>query len=103
MKIFKSHYIITRVVGSLIQQDNIIKTRKCCLGNNRNNLHLKHVSQGWNTQSEIDLGKYYRVWCEIIPSQNDYIKLYRCTTKIILKTTAHRINVPKEDMNVAQI
>ena len=25
--------------------------------------------------SEIDLGKYYRVWCEIVPGHNEYSKL----------------------------
>ena len=34
------------------------------LNNNTNNLYLKHVRQGWKTQVEIDVYKYYSVWCE---------------------------------------
>ena len=41
------------------------------------------MRQGWKTQTEIDLGKYYRAWCEILPGHNDYTKLYKSTTKVI--------------------
>ena len=54
-----------------------------CLINNKNHSHLKNVHQGWNTQAEIDLGKYYRVWCVVVPSQYDNSKFYICTTKSI--------------------
>ena len=61
-----------------------------CLINNKNHSHLKNVHQGWNTQAEIDLGKYYRVWCVVVPSQYDNSKFYICTTKTNL-IIAHRI------------
>ena len=53
--------------------------------------------------AEIDLVKYYRVWCEIIPSQNNYNKLYICTTKNIEKLTPHRKYVGLTYMYVTQI
>ena len=54
-----------------------------CLRNNGDYLSLKHVCQGWNTRVEIEVGKYYRVWYEIVPSKNNYSKFYRFTAKSI--------------------
>ena len=36
--------------------NNLLKTLMLCLSNIGNNSHLKHVSQGWNTRSEMDQG-----------------------------------------------
>ena len=55
----------------------------------------RHIRQDWKTQSEYDLGKYYKVWCEIIPSWDNYRKFYRDTTKNI-----ENFNGSKKDMLV---
>ena len=53
--------------------------------------------------TKIGIGKYYRVWCEIVPIQNNYFKLYWCTTKRIKTWTTHKRGVGIADMYVIKI
>ena len=51
------------------------------IGRDVNVLNLKQLIPGLKAQVKNYIGKYYRVWCENLTSQNDYSKLYGCTTK----------------------
>ena len=52
------------------------------------------------TPSGNNIDTYYRVWLRIVPIQNDCIKFYICTTKIIEKLTARIIYVRMSDIYV---
>ena len=48
------------------------------------------VCPSQNTWSENEMGKYCRLWCEIVSSQYNYSEFYRCMTKIIENLIAQK-------------
>ena len=71
----------------------------CCLRNNGNYLHLKHLRLGWKTQAEIDQGKYNGVWYEIVTPQNGTAIRLKGRTII----TAHRRGVSIADKYLTKV
>ena len=51
----------------------------------------------------INIDKYYRVWCEIMPSYDNKSKLYRLMTKILKILTSHRRDVDITNKYVTQL
>ena len=75
----------------------------CCLIINGNNSHLKQINQCQNTRAEIDICKYYRVWCEIIPSKTTIVNSMDVQLKGLKILTFHRSDVCITNMYVMQI
>ena len=63
-------------------------------------LFLK-LRPGQKNLDEKEIDKYYRVWCEIVPSQYDYSKIYGCVyDQNYWKLIVNGRDVGIADMNV---